>query len=97
MLELSKGFTRPIVPAITLSGQNGRKIIAAAEDVRFSITDNEIALKYQEAALNESIDSLYEQAAKETEDHNSESEELGPTREHKVGDKTKVYWPLNDQ
>ena len=67
---------RPVLPydkksdAITVQGQNGRKIIAAAEDVRLAITDNELALKYQAAndvmgiALNESIDSLNEKDVK---------------------------------
>ena len=63
------------------------------------ITDNELALKYQEAsdvldtALNESIDSLNKDASIEPDGCFSiaEIEELGPTHELRVGDKIEVY------
>ena len=57
-----------------VSGQNGLTIKAAVEDVRFAITDNELAWKYQEAndivdtALDESIDSFYKHASNKTDD-----------------------------
>ena len=80
------------------------KITAAIEVIRFAITDNELALKYQEAndfmdtALNESIDSIA-MAVNDTCDtvSSTEPDELGPTRELKIGDKIEVYWPLDDQ
>ena len=62
---------------VTVPVQNGRKI-SAVEAVRFAITDNELALKYQEAnsvmdmALNESIDSLGEVTGNESEDSYTE-------------------------
>ena len=47
---------------VPVPGRNSRKINAAVEDIRFSITDKELALKYHEAndhlnfALEKSID-----------------------------------------
>ena len=72
---------------ITVPGQNGKKLTAAVEDIRFAITDNELALKYQEAndimatALNESIDSIT-MTVNDTDDSvsSTEPDELGPTR-----------------
>ena len=72
-------------------------------DVRFTLIDNELAIKYQEAndamdmALDETIDSLCEVAANESEDSYTEPEELGPTRDLRVGDEIEVFWPLDGQ
>ena len=50
------------------------KVTAAVEDIRFAITDNELALKYQEAnnimdtTLNESIDSITMDSVNTTDD-----------------------------
>ena len=89
---------------VTVPGQNG-KVTAAVEDIRFIITKNELALKYQEAnditdtALNESIDSITMDAVNTTDDSvsSTEPDELGSTRELKIGDEIEIYWPLDDQ
>ena len=60
--------------SVTVPGQNDRKISTAVEDVRFAITDNELALKCQEEndvmnmALHESIDSPSEVPVNESID-----------------------------
>ena len=90
---------------MTVPGQNGRTIKAAVEDVRFAITDNKIALKYEEAsnvldtALNETLNSINKDTSNEPNDNVSitETEELVPNHERQVGDKIEVYWPLDDQ
>ena len=90
---------------VTVPGQNGRTIKSAVEDVRFAITNNELALNYQEAsdimdtALDESIDSLNKDTLEKIDDCVSitETNELVPTHELRVGDKIEVYWPLDDQ
>ena len=90
---------------MTVPGQNRKKITVAVEDIRFATTENELALKYQKAndimdtALNESIDSITMDAGNPTDDSvsSTEPDELGPTRELKIGDKIEVYWPLDDQ
>ena len=48
-------------------------------------------------ALYESIDSLSDDAVNASDNSYTEYEELGPTRELRVGDKIEVYWPLYDQ
>ena len=73
-------------------------------DVRFAITDNELAIKYQEAndlldsALEISIDSLSEESNNETahNDSSSQPEELSTTHNLSTGDKIGVHWPLDD-
>ena len=51
-----------------------------------------------DTALNESIDSITIDAMKDTDDSigSTEPDELGPTRELKIGDKVEAYWPSED-
>ena len=87
------------------SRSNGRKINAAVEDVRFAITNDELAIKYKEAndqlnsVLDTSIYSIPAGSGNEDDDDttNTEPEELGTTRDLCVGDEIEVYWPLDNK
>ena len=76
-----------------------KKIEAVDKDFRFVITDYELSLKYQQAndimhtPLNKSIDSITMDAENGNDDSvsSTETDELGPTRELKIGDKVEVY------
>ncbi len=49
---------------VTVPGQNGRKIRTSVQDVRFAVTNDELAIQYQEAmdaldlALNDSVEPI---------------------------------------
>ena len=85
---------------VTVPGQNGKTIKAAVEDVRFAISDDELAVKYQEAidavdiALDDSVDVIADDTNAQsslTEPENSDDGEIGPTHAEKVGDRVEVY------
>ena len=90
---------------VTVPGQNGKKIKAAVEDVRFAISDDELAVKYQEAidvldsCLSDSVDDLPEQemVLDLTEAEPGDNEEIGPTHNIEVGDRVEVYWSGDDE
>ena len=93
------------ISVVTIPVGNGRKINAAVEDVRFAITDYELAIKYQAAndQLNSVLDtwiySISNESKNEDDDDtkNSEPEELSTTHDLCFGDKIEVYWPLDDK
>ena len=88
---------------VEVPGQNGRKIKAALEDVRFAVTDNEFAIKYQETvdsldvSLGYSMDSITDESPDmiHEPDDLSDRGEIGPTIDLNIGGKIEVYWPLD--
>ena len=83
---------------VTVPGQNSKTIKAAVEDVRFAISDDELAVKYQEAidaldiALDDSVDVIADDTNAQrslTEPENYDDDEIGPTHAGQVGG---IYW-----
>ena len=85
---------------VTIPGQNGKKIKAAVEDVRFATVHDELAVNFQNAidaldiALGESVDDMPDQDAEPdlTESESADCGEIGPTHSIEVGDRVEVYW-----
>ncbi len=90
---------------VSAAGQNGRKINAAVGDVRFSVVDDELATKYQEAidnldiCIENSLDDIPDEPndivtidLTEPDDH-----EIGETRTLNVGDEIEFYWQDEDK
>ena len=90
---------------VSVPGQNGRKINAAVEDVRFTITEDELAIKIQEAVdaldiiIDESVDELPDNQPELGQDEVQQSDngEMCPTLRITEGDRIDIYWSGDEE